>query len=78
MTIRDLAKNRNTPAWLSAVVALVVGLVAVWSFASAPSGKTLDDHEQRIRVLEQLTAQQLASIDARLEAMAGELKRLRD
>jgi uncharacterized protein YdhG (YjbR/CyaY superfamily) len=66
----------NVPAWISAGAALLIAGIAAWSIAASPSQKTLEqhaktlsDHEQRIRFQENLTAQELSAINAKLDSL---------
>ncbi len=68
----------NAPAWISAVVAVIVGAIAVWSFASSPTDRMLEDHEDRLRELERLTSRQLSGISTQLKVLTAEVARLRD
>lgn len=78
MNVSAAIHDKKTPAWISAACAAVVGFIAVWAFAANPSEQTLDDHENRIRELEQISAERLTSIDQRLEVLQREVQRLRN
>lgn len=77
MSPGEVVKNKNTPAWISACAAVLVGCIAVYSFAGAPTRAQLEDHENRLRVQEKLTSEQLATITVQLKILTDEVRRLR-
>lgn len=66
----------NLPGWVAAVCALFMAGIAAWAIAAGPSdarlkqhSRQLEDHEQRIRFQENLTAQELSAINAKLDTL---------
>ena len=72
----DVLHSRNTPAWVSAIAAMTAGAIAVLAVAAAPSESRQDDHEQRIRQLETLTAQELSSINTQLRYLNRQMRQI--
>jgi len=77
-TAVEVVRHRNTPAWVSATAAVVVGALAVVAFAHAPTKTQLVDHETRIRAQERVTYEQLSSINVQLKMLTEEVRMLRE
>lgn len=71
-------ENRITLGNIISVITMLIAVLAAFitmQNQTSAHGKTLDDHEQRVRVLENTLTGSLARIDARLSQIEKELSK---
>jgi hypothetical protein len=65
----------NIPAWISSGIAIVTVLAAGTSWMANPTIARVDDHENRIRVVESVIQVQMTEVKAELRNLRHELER---